>query len=85
MEVEPAAWKSSRVSPSIRLSFLRSPLVSLEVVFRDALWLGGSALPGQVKHRSTQAMAAGCVCNILGFVRQVSPARELLRAGMGPS
>lgn len=38
------------------------PVFALRVVFRAAPWLEGSALPGQVKHPSTQVMAALCVC-----------------------
>lgn len=61
------------------------PVFALRVVFRAAPWLEGSALPGQVKHPSTQVMAALCVCDNLGFIRQVSAAREMLHAEMGPS
>lgn len=57
---------------------------SLKVVFRAALWLEGSALPGRVEHPSTQ-MAAGGVGANLGFIRQVSAAQGMVRAGMGPS
>lgn len=55
-------------------------MFSLKVVFRATLWLEGSALPRQVKHPSAQVRAAGCVCDSLGFTRQVSAAQELVPA-----